>query len=145
MARRRPPEPAQPCNGDGLMMPAALAIFRPEDWSSPRDHYAAQREWLRGHGIDDGDWSAVHPILCASKRAHARTIRELSAADRIWVSRDPDSAAEWWRGSGGHEARTDWWRAHGISPLGELPERRRARGADVSKFARAPKHRSADE
>lgn len=77
-------------------MPAELGIYRPDEWSSSRDHAAAEREWLRGHGIDPGDWSAVHPILSASKRAHARTKYELCSLDRLRVTADPESAAEWW-------------------------------------------------
>ncbi len=77
-------------------MPAELAIYRPDEWSSSRDHAAAEREWLRGHGIDPGDWSAVHPILCASRRAHARTKYELCSLDRALVTLDPKYCSDWW-------------------------------------------------
>ena len=78
-------------------MPPELTFNRPEyGWASSTEHHAAQREWLRGHGIDPADWQVVHPIMCASRRAHARTSRELSALDRMWVSRDPASAVAWW-------------------------------------------------
>ena len=81
-------------------MPPEVAIYRPEEWPSSREHHAAQREWLRGHGIDPGDWSAVSPIVCASKRAHARTSRELSAVDRLRVTVDPESCSDWWPPNG---------------------------------------------
>lgn len=81
MARRRAPERPSG-DGTGLVMPAEIVIYRPGEWSSSRDHDAAQREWLRGHGIDPGDWSAVHPILVRSKRAHAVLVRDLPAQDR---------------------------------------------------------------
>ncbi len=42
MARRRAPEPASG-SGEGLLMPAEIAIYRPDDWSSSRDHAAAAR------------------------------------------------------------------------------------------------------
>ncbi len=77
-------------------MPAEIAIYRPDEWPSSRDHAAAEREWLRDHGVDPADWSAVHPILCASKRAHALTKYELCSLDRLRVTVDPESAAEWW-------------------------------------------------
>ncbi len=81
-------------------MPAELAIYRPEEWPSPREHREARRQWLRGHGVDADDWRVFYPILRASKRAHARTPRELFAVDRMRVTADPASASDWWPPTG---------------------------------------------
>ncbi len=80
MARRRSGEPTSPA--EGLLLPPELAIYRAEEWPSSREHYRAQRAWFRSNGIDPADWKATYPILCASKRAHARTPNELPALDR---------------------------------------------------------------
>lgn len=81
MARRRPGEPTSATEG-GLLLPPELAIYRAEEWPSSRDHYRARSAWFRRNGIDPADWRAIHPILCASQRAHARTPNELPALDR---------------------------------------------------------------
>jgi len=95
VARRRATERPSG-DGTGLVMPAEIAIYRPGEWSSSRDHAAAEREWLSEHGVDPGDWSAVHPILCASRRAHARTKYELCSLDRLRVTADPEACSDWW-------------------------------------------------
>ncbi len=98
MARRLPERSTPPPAASGvLVLPPELTFNRPEHgWVSDVAFHAAQRQWLVEHGIDPGDWSAVHPILCASKRAHARTKYELCSLDRLRVTADPESAAEWW-------------------------------------------------
>ncbi len=98
MARRRPGEPTSPT--EGLLLPPELAIFRAEEWPSSREHYRARSAWFRRNGIDPADWKAIYPILCASKRAHARTPQELCARDRAHVAADPVSASAWWPPNG---------------------------------------------
>ncbi|MEJ7707706.1 MAG: hypothetical protein WKF82_10870 [Nocardioidaceae bacterium] len=61
-----------------------------------RDFCRAESAWFGARGIDPADWDAVHPVLTASKRAHARRVGELSALDRMWVLQDPESARPWW-------------------------------------------------
>jgi hypothetical protein len=52
----------------------------------PRVHPGARRAapapGLTAHGIDASDWSQVHPVFRASRRAHARTVAELDALER---------------------------------------------------------------
>jgi hypothetical protein len=70
--RRQVPERVPGQVGDALVMPLELVD------RSVRRSYAEQvawsaerRRWLRGHGIDPGDWSAVYPVLLASWAFHA--------------------------------------------------------------------------
>ncbi len=96
MARRRPSAEAPTEGSAGLLLPAELAIYREAEWPSFRDYNHAESAWFRNHGIDPGDWSAVHPILCASRRAHARTKYELCSLDRLRVTADPEACSDWW-------------------------------------------------
>jgi hypothetical protein len=86
--RKPEPEPASR-GGDGLVLPRELAVYRQDDWSDRRDYAAAKRQWLTDHGVDPADWPRVAPILRVSRRAHAMTVDDLSASDRLRVMDDP--------------------------------------------------------
>jgi len=69
---------------DGTLVDAAPAEFmRMENWEATGEFAAAQRVWLREHGVEPGHWSAVYPITIASHRAHAKCVRDLCALDRL--------------------------------------------------------------
>jgi hypothetical protein len=74
-------------------LPRELTYFDPDSGQTVREHHRAKAEWLRAHGVDPADWSRVHPILVASKRAHARTPRELAELDRRLVIAEPEERA----------------------------------------------------
>lgn len=85
MARRLPDRSRRPPSASRgvLVLPADLMFNRPEyGWASSVAFHAAQRQWFVEHGIDPGDWNALHPIFDASRRAHARRVGELAALDR---------------------------------------------------------------
>lgn len=44
------------------------------------------------HGIDPGDWNALHPVIVASKRAHAERVGDLPALDRARLRTEGYSA-----------------------------------------------------
>jgi hypothetical protein len=82
-------------DGDELVMPRWLAYYDPDNGATFREHHRAQAAWLRGHGVDPGDWQQVQPMLSASKRAHARTPAELAATRtrRLIVTREQAGAS----------------------------------------------------
>lgn len=94
--RRRPPVVAVEATGAAVVLPAELTYQRMGSWDSSAEFHAARREWLRAHGIDPADQSAVMSVLRASQRAHAVVVRDLSAPDRLrryTEGAGPDDAA----------------------------------------------------
>lgn len=82
VARRRPPERPDGA-ADQPLLPSELAIYRKDEWASFRDYNHAKAAWFRAHGINAGNWSAVYPVLLASKRKHARSRNERPSVDRM--------------------------------------------------------------
>jgi hypothetical protein len=80
--------------GNLRIMPSEVAIYRPHEWSSWREHSDAVCKWYRKHGVDPADAQEALPILQASKRVHARTPAELPSLDRAWLKGDPVGWAE---------------------------------------------------
>jgi hypothetical protein len=94
VARRRPATAPALAEGAELLLPRELTYFDPDGGNTFREHHRVKADWFRAHGIDPGDWSQVHPILVASRRAHARTKSEVSALDRhrLILSGEPAEA-----------------------------------------------------
>ncbi len=69
MARVRRPEPVEPEQPQGPVMPLDVVFNFGSDDSRPEFH-ESRVEWLREHGIDPDDRTAVRAVVAASQRAH---------------------------------------------------------------------------
>jgi len=64
------------------VLPAELTFRRPDDRRTSAEFAADQRAWLRAHGVDPADQTAVMCVWRESRRAHAVVVRDLPALDR---------------------------------------------------------------
>ena len=63
------------------ILPPALTFQRHRAWPSTAAFTCAQRDWLRWHGITDPREQLA--VVVASRRAHAETVADLPALDRM--------------------------------------------------------------
>jgi len=95
MAKRRTVPPPGAQAGDGPILPEHLADGRGLDGEDSRRFHAEQRAWFAAHGVDPGDWSAVHRILLASWRVHG--VEDQGALERARLRAEQRTSG--WRGA----------------------------------------------
>ena len=85
MARRR--EQTVERDEGELILPRHLADQTGLNAQEYRKFWVERRAWLKAHGVNERDWSQVHPILRASWAAYGieRPERRLRVTDPSWV------------------------------------------------------------
>jgi len=83
VARRRTAAPPEGQDGGGLILPEHLAARRGLNGEDSRRFHAELRAWFAAHGVDAGDWSAVHQVLLASWKAHGVECQGASERARL--------------------------------------------------------------